>query len=259
MIPPSLAVKRSRMELTAALELGEPTAASHGALGFIALYFDYDKVEGEKQLRIAMDMDPGSGLIHTWISNMHNFQGNTEEAATEARCALDLEPLSPVVRLFGGLNLICSGELEEGLHHVREGVSMDPENPLFNAVLGTCLGESLGRLQDALDPLIKSAKTGWPIAFGPLGCYQTRLGMVAEAAETADRVATIAKEHYVPASVPGWLAAGRSDVDSTLDAIERMVDETGIYVHYLPHWSSFAFVHDHPRFRTLMRRLGRLH
>ena len=223
---------------------------------FIALYFDYDKVEGEKQVRIAMEMDPGSGLPHTWMSNMHAFRGNTEEAATEARRAVELEPMSPVVRLFGGLNLTFSGEFEEGLRHVRESVSMDPGNPLFNAVLGTCLGESPGRLQDALDPLITSAKAGLPIAFGPLGCYQARLGMLGEAAKTADRVAAIAKEHYVPAYVLAWLAAGRGGVDSTLDAIERAVDETGIVVHYLPRWGSFSFVHDHPRFRAMMRRVG---
>ena len=42
----------------------------------------------------------------------------------------------------------------------------------------------------------------------------------------------------------------------TLDAIERMVDETGVIVHYLPRWGSFAFLHDHPRFRALIRRVG---
>lgn len=256
MIPPSVAVERSRKELAIALELGDPTAASHGALGFIALYFDYDKVEAEKQLRIAMDMDPGSGLFLTWVSNMHIFQGNLEDGAAESRRAVELEPKSPVVRLFGGLNLACSGEFGEGLHHLRESVSMDPGNPLFNAVLGTILGENFGRLQDALVPLSISAKTGWPTAFGPLGCYQAQLGMLDEAEKTADRVALIAKEHYVPAYVSAFLSAGHGDEDSTLDAIERMVDETGVIVHYLPRWGSFAFLHDHPRFRSLMRRVG---
>jgi hypothetical protein len=80
--------------------------------------------------------------------------------------------------------------------------------------------------------------------------------MLGEAENTTDRVATIAKEHYVPAYVHAFLAAGRSDVDSTIDAIERAVDETGVIVHYLPRWGSFAFLHDHPRFRALMRRVA---
>jgi len=94
------------------------------------------------------------------------------------------------------------------------------------------------------------------MSMGGLSCFHAILGNRDAAEGVAARIDELSRSHYVSPGVHAWVAAGRRDVDATLDAVEASAD-AGEWIGLLFHiYEPFDFVADHPRYRKLRQNLG---
>ena len=109
---------------------------------------DFDFEAGERHLLRAIALDPSSAHFHCWLSTPLAARGRIDDCVAHVEKALQLEPMSAIIQTLAGINMQF-GDPERGLHHMRNGFEMQPENPITGCYLGFGLGEFRGRLEEA--------------------------------------------------------------------------------------------------------------
>jgi len=245
-VPSKTAFDRARSEVNIALELDEELASAHGVRGFITTYRDYDFEVGERHLLRAIALDPSSAHFHCWRSNPLALRGRIDDCLAHVEKALELEPMSAIIQSLVGVNMQF-GDPERGLHHLRNGFEMQPENPITGFYLGLSLGEFQGHLEEAIPPLEHSASRGWLLSLGLAASYHTQLGNLEEAARYEAQINEISKTRYVTPIIRALVEAGHQRADETLDALEAC-RATGDWIGFLTMFKrTLGFVLDHPR------------
>ncbi len=91
-VPPLDVMPLAREAATRAIELDPYLAAAHTWLGVVHLFFDYDWTAAERELRVAIDLDPSFAEARLGYGNYLLSVGRVEDAVTEVLAA---EPLAP--------------------------------------------------------------------------------------------------------------------------------------------------------------------
>jgi len=80
--------------LSKALEIDDTLAEAHLALSGVRFYLDWDWVEGEEEIKIAIALNPNLAEAHYEYAYYLMAMGRFEESIAEAKRALQLAPLS---------------------------------------------------------------------------------------------------------------------------------------------------------------------
>jgi Flp pilus assembly protein TadD len=113
-----------------AVELDGSLAEGHRALGY-AEWRTRNFVEAEKELRLAIQLDPKDPLAHLWLSNVLANeipvnQSRERESLAEIDKAQELDPASAPILAAKGDRLYWSGKKEEGIALLNEAVRSEP-------------------------------------------------------------------------------------------------------------------------------------
>ncbi len=95
--PPNDVMPKAKAAALKALALNNELAQAHTQLGLIKLYYDWDWPGAEKELKVALDLDPNSGEAHLLYEDYLLVMGKAEQAVAEGRKSIELDPLSPRV------------------------------------------------------------------------------------------------------------------------------------------------------------------
>ena len=132
-IPKSNAAARKALELDATL------AHPHAVLGSNEMQFDWDFVEGEAQMKKALNLDPNDATAHQWYAqNLAMIGGREQEALAEANLAHQLDPLSPIISFDVGDVHLLAREYDEAIAVCKK---LSNENPTF-ALAHFCLASA---------------------------------------------------------------------------------------------------------------------
>lgn len=88
------AEKPARLEVARAQSLDPELAETHAATAHVALTFDWDWVNGEKELRRSLELDPNSLDMCACMAIILTFMGRPQEAISWLDHAITLNPLS---------------------------------------------------------------------------------------------------------------------------------------------------------------------
>jgi serine/threonine protein kinase/Flp pilus assembly protein TadD len=94
MAAPRDAFPRAKSAALRALDIEENNARAHLLLGMVALFFDWDWNEAEKQLRTSLDLAPNYANCHWALGHWFLVMGRCQHAIAEMRQAVILDPLS---------------------------------------------------------------------------------------------------------------------------------------------------------------------
>jgi Flp pilus assembly protein TadD len=108
-----------------AVELDGSLAEAHRALGY-AVWRTRNFVEAEKELNLAIELEPKDPLAHLWLSNVLANQGKEEECLAEIAKAQELDPASASILAAKGNRLFLTGKKEEGMALLKEAVRSEP-------------------------------------------------------------------------------------------------------------------------------------
>ena len=253
---PSRAGEMAMANATRALGLDGSLAEAHASLGLASINHKWDFVEGERELKRAMELNPNYVSAYHWYSVLLNFQRKYESAAAMARRALGLDPFSPVVRQSVGVSLLCLGDYEGALDMFKRVDEESPQLPSVHYWL-SILNATLSRYPEAIEEAKEEVKTdnSDPSARLDLAFVYSEGGMKEEAGKIIDEVLQIRDVYYSPCSVGlALLSVGRREEGTKWlgrAIVER--DSALLYFRCIPIYSKFLSL---PEVRELESRMG---
>ncbi|MGO8932381.1 MAG: tetratricopeptide repeat protein [Terracidiphilus sp.] len=116
---------RAMVAARKAAELDGSLSEAHRALGY-ALWRARNFGEAEKELNLAIQLDPKDPLAHLWLSNVLASQEKEGECLAEIAKAQELDPASASIVAAKGDRLFLTGKKEEGIALLKEAMRSEP-------------------------------------------------------------------------------------------------------------------------------------
>lgn len=108
-----------------AVELDSSLSEAHRALGY-AIWRSGNASEAEKELHLAIRLDPKDSLSHLWLSNVLGGRGAYVECLAEINRAQELDPGSASILAIKGDRLYWMGSRDEGIALLKAAEHSEP-------------------------------------------------------------------------------------------------------------------------------------
>ncbi len=118
------------------LELDGSLSEAHRALGY-AVWRARNFGEAEKELHLAIKLDPNDPLAHVWLSNVLASQGKDSDCLAEIARAQELDPASASILAIKGDRLYLMGNKKEGISLLKEAVRSEPRLSIAHLYLAS--------------------------------------------------------------------------------------------------------------------------
>jgi TolB-like protein/AraC-like DNA-binding protein len=124
-IPKKEGQNKVKIYLRKALDLDKNLAEAHATLGHILAYDDWNWKEAEKELNLAIRLNPKYAQAHHYYAQLLDIFGDYEKARDEIDLALKLDPLSPIMHRFSATLYYNDGNFDESLKEYQEVLSLE--------------------------------------------------------------------------------------------------------------------------------------
>jgi adenylate cyclase len=108
-----------------AVELDETLAEAHTSLASI-LSFERDRRGAEEEFAKALRSNPNYATAHHWYSIHLDGLGRLDEAIKELKIALELDPLSPMIHAYAGVLYVRARQYDIALAELDKALELDP-------------------------------------------------------------------------------------------------------------------------------------
>lgn len=257
MLAPNEAMPRAKAAATRALELNPLLAEAHAALGYAALWYDWDWPAADRLLKRALELNPTSASARQWHSYYLYTIDQLDEAITEIKRALELDPLSLQLRTTLSSLLYFERQYDVVIEQSKVALEMEPSLVLAYFNLGRAYSQSKMHRQ-AIAELLKARELSGesPAMTMQLGYAYAMAGKKVEAKRMIDDLARLARKTYVPAFYSGAIYTGLRDKDLAFRWLKRAYDERCDYMVHLPKEPATDPLRSDPRFDALVPRPG---
>ncbi len=248
---------RSRSAAQKALELDDSLAEGHFVMGAVLAY-DWDWSDSEREFRRALDLKPSliwargsyAGLC---LAPLRRYK----DAIAQFRQALEVDPLSVSLRTFLGQTHIYAGRPDEGIREVRSALEMEPGFPmgLITLALGHLEKSSYLEALHVLQPA-KDSAGDIPYYSGLLGYTHARLGNRVEAERVLEQLKARFRGPWVPPVEVAGIYNALGDREQALRWLERGCRQRSIPMLFIIDDPRFRNLYSEPRFQSVLGRMG---
>ena len=233
-----------------ALDLDHSLAEAHVALADALLRGDWDWEGVERELGLALELNPNSELAYEAYSRYFRLMGRYQESVAEARRALEINPLSGNPYLSLGMAYYFGRRYDEALPQFQKANQIAPSS-VTHLVLGWAYREK-GTYREAVEELLQARG---PHKFGHLGNAYARMGNRAEAHMAIQKLTGLSDQSVVSYSV-AVVYAGLGEKDRAFEWLERAYKGHDNDMSFLKVDPPLDALRSDPRFRDLLRRMN---
>ena len=253
-------IRGARAALARALALDPHLAEARSTLALILATHDYDWETALRESAMAVESAPGNAAVAEARGLILSTAGLDEEAIAAGRRAVELDPLAPVISSNLGWIYLNAGRFAEAVEQGKRSLELEPD---FHDAL-TLLGRAAirtGRFADAAAFYRRGAEvTGDnPEDLGGLVHALARGGDREGARQVLGGLLQRSRNEFVPPLHIGYAYLGLGEDDEALRSFEQAVEEGGGWNVWLPRYPEARHLHGHPRFRSLVSRMGLTH
>lgn len=240
-----------------AVELDSTLAEAYVPLGMARMIYEWDWPGAEREYLRAIELNPGYASAHMQYSMYLVARGRLTEAHKEIRRAVDLDPLSIPLNSYMAGVFYYSRNYERSLEHCRKALELDANDIELHVVLGLNY-EQQSRFADS----IKSFETARvlsgdaPVILGALGAVYAKAGARDKALALLAQLSEIAKENYVAPIAWAMLYIGLDQKDEAFEWIAKGCETHDTLVCYLAIGPTFDPLRSDPRFDTMLEKIG---
>jgi tetratricopeptide (TPR) repeat protein len=195
-------------------------------LGTVALEYDWDFAEAEKEFKRELEFYPyGSNAQHMYAHYLLTM-GRVEEARAVTQGALEVDPMNSTLFACASWHEIATGNFEEAEKLALRALSLGAPDQLARLTLGWSYALR-GRHDEAIAEFQK-AVVGWQNAAFPtaaLGHGYAVAGQESAAREVLEKLLGRAKTEYVSPYEIAVIYAGLGDKDSAFEWLEKAYKE----------------------------------
>ena len=256
-LPPREAWMRASEAARRALECDPDAAEAHVALAYAQLFEAWDWGAAERQLRLAVELDPRSAATHLWFALFLGMRGQLREALAEVMAARAIDPLSLTVNTALGFQFYLSARSDDQIEQHRRTLELEPDFAIGHWALGLAYAH---RRQYVA--AISAQRRACELTQGNL-LMQTvlarYLAMAGEVASAREMLAAL-EAARTSASVSTYrLAAIYSalgEQERAFEYLDQACEERDHWLVWLKVDPLVADLRSHPRYSELLRRVG---
>jgi len=258
LIDPAEAIPQARSAAEQALAIDPQSAEANVSLAFIRSVFDWDWAGAEPLYRRAIALNPGYARAHHWFGLDHlALVGRLDEAYAEVLAAHHLDPLSQILREGCGYIHMLRREYESALSVYRELADLDPSFYKAYSALGR-LFSLMERYEEAIEMFERALVLGGPVPsiLSGLGQTSAQAGRKAEARKYLEKLESMQKTQWVPASCFAIVHLGLGDHNQSLGFLEAACERREMAVTALKVHPMYDPLRSEPRFQRVLQRVG---
>jgi tetratricopeptide (TPR) repeat protein len=256
LLPPRDVMPKAKAAIERALALNESLGEAHSSLAQVKLFYEFDWNGAQVEYRRALEMSPGSPLIHQMNGLLLASKGRAEESLAEAGRVLDSDPVSSSSGCLRARLLYYAHRYDQSIEQYRKTVASDP------TATGSCtwaifsfhkrgrVAEGIAAAKQAVDvsPNEMLPRATLARGYGISGNRQEAERVIRELEEISKR--RFVSEYEFAAAYSGW------NPEQSLAWLEKgYAGRVGMLV-YLGVDSAFDELRSDPRFADLLRRIG---
>jgi TolB-like protein len=247
---------QAKVAAARAMELDDTLSDSHYVVGNIAFYQDWDWELATRELKRALDLNPGNESAMQVLGDYYELLGEWSEAIELGIRSKQSNPVSAGMRMNLGFTYNYAERYKEALAECLSALELSPAS----AWAHICLADSkmgLGLLEEA------AAAAEEAIRLAPnediiLGLASFVFG----ATGRVEKVATIhrlleqeSQTRYVSPYALAMTALNKGDNEAAITFLELAVEEKATYTPWINSYPGFERMRSMPRFQALIESL----
>jgi len=256
LLPAMEAYLKAKDAALKAVELDDTRAEAHGSLALIKSSYDWDWSGADKEIRRAIELNPGYADARRLPAEVLWQTGRLNEAIAESKANLELDPISLGNNVDLGVEYFLARQYDQVIEQERKVLELDPnyvDAYYFQGIAylkKSMYKEGKADLEKgvAIAPASEVALTG-------LGYSYAVTGRRAEAHRVLDKLNELSKQKYVS---PIWrvkIYAGLVEKDKAFEWLEKAYEDHSIVsVGYIKTNPMFDPLRSDPRYADLLRR-----
>jgi DNA-binding SARP family transcriptional activator len=257
-ISPEEGYPKAKAAAAMALKIDEALAEAHASLGHARLH-NWEWEAAEKDLKRAIELNPGYPSAHHWLSEHLTAMGRCDESIAELRLAAELDPLSLIINADLGRAFYYARRYDEVIKQEARTLEMDPNFWLSHINLGRSYtqkgmhAEAIRELKHASE---LSANNTESLSF--LAFAYSAAGKRGEALRLLRRLSRQAKRGYVPPYHLAIVHAGLGEKEQAFDCLELAFEKHSVDLFTQKVEPLFDCLREDRRFLDLLVRIGLL-
>jgi TolB-like protein len=241
-----------------ALEINHTLAPTHALLGMFRKELDYNWTEVQREMAVALRLDPTSPLVHfrNGLSGLMPL-GRIDESIAEIECALESDPLSLSLHMWLGFDFYLRRDYKRALEQTQLLIKLDPAYFLGHHVRGEILCEQ-GSYGEAISAFRKAAELSGnaPLVLGWLGMTLARSGDCTAARNVLAGLHAAATQTYILSTSFAWIHLGLGEIEQAFTWMERAIEERDPIIVPIKTYPFFDPLRDQPRFNALLHKMN---
>jgi tetratricopeptide (TPR) repeat protein len=249
---------KARAAVEKALSLDSNMAEAHSSLAHILLRYDADFAGAERELDIAVKLDPKWADTYQRYAQLYIAIGKFDDAIAKIREGLEFEPYNLPLNNTYGITLTYARRYDESIEQLTKAIALDADNGIAEAALVVAY-RLKGMYAEAVEHRIRLAKLdgndqfaetireafakgGWPAVIrAELTRYEGRNPV-------PDGTSHCQKARY-------WSALGKKD-EAFAELERSLADREQPSLVFVRSDPRFDPLRDDPRFPDILRRIG---
>jgi tetratricopeptide (TPR) repeat protein len=240
-----------------ALQLDDELAEAHASLGIASLYDHLNWRQAEKELKLAIELNPNYASAYQWYASTLAVIGRPDDLVRNARRAQELDPLSPIINAYLGRAYYLAHRYDDAIQQCQRTLEADPGFPLAHLFLGMAYTQK-GRHEEAIAEIQKAGNLSpeTPVMVAVLGSAYAAAGKKEEALRVLREVLEPAKRKFVSSADIAMIYAGLGENDRAFQWLDKAQEEGSLWSTSLKLEPLLGSLRGDPRYAGLLRRAG---
>jgi len=256
-LPPKDVFPKAKAAALKAIEIDDSLAESHYSLGIIRMVYDWDWDLAERELKLAIELNPNDPQSHDRYAMYFTAMGKMAEAIAKSDKALELDPLSTPLLLLRGLYLLRAGLLEKAKGQFQKALELEPNFADAHWLLGHALildsrsDKGITEIQKALDlshnNVVILAGLGWGYAVS---------GRKKEALKVLEELNKRAKQEYIRPFLFAKIYSALGEKDQAFEWLNKAYYDHDVSLVMILTDESIENLRSDPRYARLLKKMG---
>jgi TolB-like protein/tetratricopeptide (TPR) repeat protein len=254
---PQEAKPKAREAALHALKLDPRLAEAYSVLGNVAMSYDWDFPEAERQFKTALKLNPNYPFAHEWYAHLLMVEGRFDEALAESRHVLELDPATALFHVIKAEMLYHSRRYDEAIEEASSVVKAHPEVVLAYYWLG-CAYREKKMYPEAIATFerVRKMAPDLPFMVMAVGHAQAVAGNTVEARKALNTLAQMKRTRIVPDLYPAAIHVGLGEKDQAFQLLDSALKARVDRLVYLNVEPMADPLRSDPRFAQLLARIG---
>lgn len=220
--------------------------------------FDRDYDRAIEQIKIAINLDPGSAGAHTYHSICLAITGRHEESIKKAKKALELDPLTPIMQINLGGRYYYARKYEECIESVKKTLEMDPGFEIAHYYLAYFYNQ-MNEQQKALEEIKRVISVFGRDNTQFLAALAIILASMNDnegAESVVGEMLELSKEKYTSFFWLGMIYVVLDRYEKAFEMFEKAYNDREVLMIFLNVDPVFDGIKPDPRFRSLLKKMN---